>query len=430
MPVPARIIAVDDELPHLRGLVTGLNRSGWACLQVHYPDELGTVEPCQHARIVFTDLHLDAGGAFGDPTKNYGIVQSLLEVTVKPAGPYMLVVWTSFPEEAGKLADFLGSRMRSVSPPVAVVPLAKAGRLDADGNLTDPVAFVRDLRKLVADQPQFAALLNWEQRVLGAAAGTVAEILALTLPGKPGTPPPPKLAQVIAQLATAAVGRHNVEHDRFRAVNETLLPILADRVGVLRGEAADKAVWDHAFASTDLDATLAPFVAARLNRFLHVEDAPPAGAGCYRGAVVELPTELDGERFEARFGIKPESKDARREFGIKDGVGTDKWIWRLVQVQAACDAAQQNPGPLPFVLAAEVDWEERGQLRGGAWGSRCLTLSNREIRLVINARFLIDVPTKRAAGLKAVYRLREQIMGEVSHHLHSQGARPGIISFG
>ena len=87
MPVPARIIAVDDELHHLRGLATALNRSGWACLQIHYPEELGTVEPCMHARIVFTDLHLDAGGAMSGSTKKYGIVQSLLELTVKPVGP-------------------------------------------------------------------------------------------------------------------------------------------------------------------------------------------------------------------------------------------------------------------------------------------------------------------------------------------------------
>lgn len=53
-----------------------------------------------------------------------------------------------------------------------------------------------------------------------------------------------------------------------------------------------------------------------------------------------------------------------------------------------------------------------------------------EVCLVLNPRFLIDFSATEAATFKAVYRLREQIMGEVAHHVHSHGARPGIISFG
>lgn len=430
MPGPARIIAIDDKLEHLRGLVSGLNRSGWACLKVKYPEELDGVEPCSHVRIVFSDLHLDAGGAMADPRKNFGIVMSLLETTVKPVGPYLLVIWTSFPEYAAELAAYLTGRIAGVPAPVAVVPLDKAGRMDDEGKLIDPAAFVSDLKKLVSEQPQFAALLNWEQNVLGAAAGTVSEIIALARPGKPGTPAPPKLTQVLAQLATAAVGIQNVEADRFRAVNKALIPILADRVGVLRGDEEDKAAWASAFAAGDLTTGLAPPFAARLNRFLHVEHAPEAAGGSQRGTVVELPESLSGDAFERRFGIKRDSAEARRDFAIKDGVAVEKWSWRLVQIQAPCDEAQKNPGPLPFVLAAEVPWDDRGQVKDAAWGSPSFSTEAGEVRLVLNSRYQVDFSAAEAATLKPVYRLREQVMSEVSHHVHSHGARPGIISFG
>ena len=430
MPGPARIIAIDDKQEHLRGLVSGLNRSGWACLQVKYPEDLFGVEPCSHVRIVFSDLHLDAGGAMANPSKNFGIVMSLLETTVKPVGPYLLVIWTSFPGDAAELAEYLTGRIAGVPAPVAVVPLDKAGRIDDEGKLIDPVAFVSDLKKLVAEQPQFAALLNWEQNVLGAAAGTVSEIIALARPAKLGAPPPPKLTQVLAQLATAAVGPQNVEMDRFRAVNKALLPILADRIGVLRGDEDDQAAWASAFADGDLSAGLAPPFAARLNRFLHVEDAPEAAGGSQRGTVVELPGSLDGDAFERRFGITRDGAEARRDFAIKKESGVEKWSWRLVQIQAPCDEAQKNPGPLPFVLAAEVVWDDRGQVIDAAWGSPCFSTEAGEVRLVLNSRYQVDFSAAEAATLKPVYRLREQVMSEVSHRIHSHGARPGIISFG
>ncbi len=429
MPGPARIIAIDDELDHLRGLVSGLNRSGWACLQVKYPEEISGIEPCSHVRIVFSDLHLDAGSAMGDSTKNFGIVMSLLETTVKPVGPYLLVVWTSFPDYAAGLAAYLTTRIGDVPAPVAVVPLDKAGRMDEEGRLIDPAAFVSDLKKLVAEQPQFAALLNWEQNVLGAAAGTVSEIIALARPGKPGAPPPPNLTQVLAQLAKAAVGPQNVEMDRFRAVNKALLPILADRIGVLRGGEEDKAAWASAFADGDLKAGLAPPFAARLNRFLHVEHAPEAAGGSQRGTVVELPKSLGGDAFERRFGITRDGAEARRDFAIKKESGVEKWSWRLVQIQAPCDEAQKNPGPLPFVLAAEVVWDDRGQVIDAAWGSPCFSTEAGEVRLVLNSRYQVDFSAAEAATFKPVYRLREQVMSEVSHRIHSHGARPGIIRF-
>ena len=235
---------------------------------------------------------------------------------------------------------------------------------------------------------------------------------------------------MIAQLAKASVGKHNVEADRFQAVNEALLPILADRVGLLRGDEADKAIWEKAFGPTDLDANLGSSAEARLNRFLHVEHPPQVGAGCYRGAVVELPQRMLGEGFEARFTIKHDGDVAKKQFGIKGASTPDNWKWRLVQVQAACDVAQKNPGPLPFVLAAEIRRGAEEKPPGAAWPSPWFTTPDGEARLVLNPRFLVDLPTSEASILTAVYRLREQIMVEASHHVHSHGARPGIISFG
>jgi hypothetical protein len=74
--------------------------------------------------------------------------------------------------------------------------------------------------------------------------------------------------------------------------------------------------------------------------------------------------------------------------------------------------------------------EQTGQVIGAAWDSPCFSTEAGEVRLVLNSRYQVDFSAAEAATLKPVYRLREQIMSEVSHNIHSHGARPGIISFG
>jgi len=66
-----RVIAVDDDLTHLRGLAEGLNRSGTACLQVHFTGDLTWVKKSPHVRIIFADLHLAEGLASEDQTKHF-----------------------------------------------------------------------------------------------------------------------------------------------------------------------------------------------------------------------------------------------------------------------------------------------------------------------------------------------------------------------
>ena len=86
LPTP-RVVAIDDKSEHLERLTQGLNRYGTACLPIHFTGETAEIPPCPHVRVIFADLHLIVGTP-GDHARDFSMIGSLLEDTIKPSGPY------------------------------------------------------------------------------------------------------------------------------------------------------------------------------------------------------------------------------------------------------------------------------------------------------------------------------------------------------
>ena len=141
MLMASRVIAVDDDQKHLDGLAKALNQYGVACLQFHFTGDTTDIKPCPHVRVIFADLHLGEGPV-SDPLRDFSIIGGFIEEAVKPSGPYFIVLWTRYPDEAGDLQRSLEARLQGVAKPFAVLPLDKAKYLDEAGN-------VRSTEKLV-----------------------------------------------------------------------------------------------------------------------------------------------------------------------------------------------------------------------------------------------------------------------------------------
>jgi hypothetical protein len=97
------------------------------------------------ARVIFADLHLEetGGGAANEHARHFGIIGGLLEATIKPAGPYALVLWTIYPDQAAALHAFLQERLNDVAAPYVTVALDKAQHLDVEGKVIDAEALIR-----------------------------------------------------------------------------------------------------------------------------------------------------------------------------------------------------------------------------------------------------------------------------------------------
>lgn len=93
LPAP-RVIVVDDNPAHLKGLVDGLNRYGAASLQVQFTGDTAGLKQCPHVRLIFADLHLNDVGVGGAHALHFGVIGGLIEECIAPSGPYLLVLWT------------------------------------------------------------------------------------------------------------------------------------------------------------------------------------------------------------------------------------------------------------------------------------------------------------------------------------------------
>lgn len=418
-----RVVAIDDNQRHLDGLVNSLQSNGVACLPIFFTGDPSVIRKCPDVRVIFADLNLINSPS--NYSAQFTTLGGLLEQGLAPHGPYFILLWTHYPDQAPALAEFLDKRLEGVTKPFAVVPLKKADHLDDDGKVTDERRLMASIDTLIKEQPQMGAVIDWEARVFSAAGDTVASLLKMASTGD-SSDRNADAGRILSQLGIAAVGKKHVDDDRFRAVNEALLPILADRIASLRSSASSADLWQAAFDSPSRSQALTPAQAAHLNSMVHLD----TGAGASeRGVVIPMPQDMR-RSFQRRFGL--DEPAAGKQFHCAGFAQNDaRFRWVLVQTQAACDYAQSRPGPAPCYLGLEMPFPVRrgSSLPAALWSSPAFELGGKVRQLRVSAAFPVSIGPKKFRASKSIYRLREQILNDLIYHMHSHGARPGMLSF-
>ena len=436
MPIapPPRVVVIDDDLMHLNGLVDALHRCGMSCRPLHYPDDLVDYQSNPHVRVIFADLNLIDGDIDVDFGRCYDAIAGLIS-KIEPAGPYFVVLWTQHDTYAGKLKAHLDEKLGAVVRPLAVTPLPKEEYMDlSDGSVQDPSALEKAVGRTLKAEPQVAALLSWEAHVMKATGDTVAEVGRLAKSVDGDSDVSRRLAVLLAKLAVEAVGRYNVERNRFGAIGQALMPMLEDRLAASVGETVSEdlhGVWQAAFNDADMDAKsrLSPEIVGALNSaWLLAYDDPGAGDG--RGVVLRFSDVYPTKSPSVLFNVD-ESKVAKTEYRCKDyGEADDCCTWVLVQAQATCDHAQRRCGPLPYYLGLELPAhrnDKSGKPPAACWTSPVISLDSEQCLLRVNARFGVFLTRDVAQSKIPMYRLREQTINYLVHHIHAYGARPGMM---
>ena len=427
LPTP-RIIAIDDDKKHLDGLTKGLNQIGLACLPFHFTGDAECIQPCHHVRVIFADLHLNESGASSDHAQHFSVIGGLIKERIGPTGPYILILWTRYSDQADSLYQFLDKRLKNTPRPLAVKAIDKMLHLDSKGYVKSTENLSAEITKLFDQQPQIAALLDWEERILGATANTVSSIFDMAEEQSRGD----GVGKLLAHLAVGSVGKNHVEQDRFHAVNEALLPILTDHIAAMRSKDDSNNIWQKAFNSSDTRSALSLENAAKLNRLIHIAPPMDVDDGTRRGAVIALPRTLSGNEFERQFNLE-QGEAASRQFFCKGFAEEDEQFrWVLVQCQAVCDYAQNQPGPLPYYLGLELpktSISKNGKPPAALWSSPLFVSEGVNFLLHVSARFQVSLPLADAKKEKPLYRLREQLLNDLIYQIHGYGARPGMLSF-
>lgn len=429
LPSP-RIIAIDDEENELHALVNSLNCSGYACLAVKYTAE-GLVCNAGDARVIFFDLHLN-GNSNAPRETHFSIISSTL-AEIKPAGPYVIILWTKYSgidEEspAGPaLFEYLNTRLEGVPRPYDVLALDKVDHLRA-GRVNDVGVLINRINELLGINPQIRALLSWEKDVLSSASSTVNQLVSLANSASIS------LESTLASLASAAVGKSNTETDPYQAINEALIPILADRLGGLPAETENKKlhdkIWRAAYSVTDLVRGPAESQVRAINKFINLSGRVAGYSLADRGAVAKLSTIWSRKDFVDYFGLDYVETIKKYYSVLRDDTNFNSISWVVCQVRAACDYANDKPVPMPFFIGMEVEFK---YLKGGSrpehiWVSPVLDIENVGKVLVFNAGAVIVLTAERAKKCAVKYRIKDQMLNDILYKLRLHQARPGMIS--
>lgn len=432
-----KFVVVEDQPDHLAKLTTGLAKTGKASLSLLVdgdfdPTTALTITNASRVRVVFSDLHLLGPQAATNANAHFGFIASIIDNSEPGGGgPWLLVMWTENVEEAAGLFDYLRGSLPARKLPVAVVPLSKDQYLLAAEQL--PAA----IDNLLAQHPSVRALLDWEDAIADAAADTISTLSDAAREHEEQAHVPNGIGRLLGFIADASFGQR-APRDQFGAVATGLSPLVADRVtNADRGQATAD-IWRAAIVAPG-NPPLSAAIRARLNSMLHIDARDAASLQpCHIGTVSAVPaTWLREDRFRSMFGPLG---DMMAHFRIAAGQAQDI-NWGIIGFRAPCDDAHGRTGPLPFALAVEG---LNSRWFGGATGDRLnngITLpeaiwrspqyirNGQQCRLLVSALYVHYLPETRARRLAPLFRIRDQLLAELTSKLHAHGARPAILSF-
>lgn len=430
----ARFAVIDDRKEHIEKIKSAFDVIGAPCLGVVFPDVKS--DSLHGVRVLFVDLHLLPGSSASEgAAKNYAVILSILETYIDPdGGPYILVLWTSYPEERDALVRYIDER---ISPekikvkPISIIGLNKAEFFDLTDLKDKSTSSLHDkIMEHINSVPQLAALLNWEGCVGGASGRTLAALMDV-LPMEERTAPKVSAAldALLSSLAEEAYGSH-AEKNKYDAINAALSPLLVDCVLNQKGDENTEQIWERAITLMS-GGKSAIDVAGKINKMIHlaVPNSEKMTATSW-GAVIPLPSGWEkDDAMLAKFGLKLEDV-MLKEFNI-NAEHREVCRPRLVRLGAACDYAQDKIGPIPYILCLEMpDYKNSNKPKEAEWKSPVLKFNGKDEAFVLkaHARLIISLLPKDVEGVKPLYRIREQLLMDLMAKVGSYTTRPGVFS--
>ena len=419
---PPRIVLIDDKMHHLHGLAKALGKLDSACLPFHFEDQGPSKNQLRNARVIFCDLHLLSDALTADTKQQLAVIAGMLSEGLEANhGPYVLIIWTEYPEKVEGIQEYLEALLPGQRP-IEYVCFAKNDFIDPrDGNLIAEGDLIAKIQDSLGKWSGVSALLWWETTVANAAADLAASLWEPFDDDE--TMRPEGLRQTFGKLAVGSAGDHHARTSPGMAVNEALVPMLSDRIERTKFPSE---VWSSA---VEFDQQGQAVPTARLNALVHldfVHGLSPLQRGSASPLLAAWSTE---QSFRAKFGYSQD--DVLKSFGFKGrriDEAKQEASWHLIQIRAACDEAQGKAGLIPFVLAAKISTKTNDSVRPSAWVSRDFQFGESVARICANANFILGLNESEVSGFKKPnFRLRTSLVESLIVAVHSHASRPGTI---
>jgi hypothetical protein len=463
IPKYTQVAAIDDVKEELQQIVWGLGIAGFSPLAFHFDDgrlEGAPTEPLVGVRVVFTDIHLVSGGISNEKIHTANIIKCLKSIVA--TGPYVLVFWTKYPEDATRYEQLIAERAEEsgLKLPIAVKSINKKEVLDIAAGHSDALN-AEKLRQLIVDRlsgfDALAIAMEWEARVGRAAALATNRIHRVV---SRSAEPSVEWASLFAFLAVEGVGYDTARADPTGALDDALLPVLEDQLLVSRRNSATGGMTNKTLGQLlDKSKPARPPSAtvSLLNTSYLVEECKPGSAlpSWSRGMATELASGfINSGPFIRAFGRERETL-VHEEFATRALDSDEICQIKLftVEIGAECDHVNGKVSTHRYLLAALVPIELfpafAGQMTRAGKPPKSPKYKNDSIRdlgrlhleamttgggsnewhLLISCRSFMALAAAIPIDGTPRLRLRKDVIEEVAHHYATYCRRPGVMRF-
>ncbi len=459
---------VDDREDELKIIHDCFVRAGIPCLPINYinddPDNITGIDHIDTSklspRVIVTDLNLSEGSL--EPINLAGPIAELLGNLIN-SGPYILYFWSKNISKVEEVVKILESRFSDkIQLPIHWGTLDKIEFMTGKADLNDKV------HTLLQECPIFNAIFDWENRVAYAAQQTTNSLFHITTPKSSVDKEYnhiQSLSDTLAVIGNEALGNKNAKDNPSIAIDMGLAPVLNDRLSLME---SDPSFWKDAIPDIGKYKPLSEEAICNLNSFYHVERVAENYPKNCKGVFVELSRDVLGNaeqklKFESKLGrdldtifvdefisTRKQEDKSRAESRAFRNDAKENITLGFIELSADCDQAQRKTKLNKYVFAAlvpikfseltifESDGVTRERAHDGIYRCPSFELNGEYYILLITYRYQIGtIPTSTIGGANYVnkwfgaplFRLKEQIMGDISFRCAQHATRPGIVAF-
>lgn len=450
-------VVVDDNKDELDNIKNALFEAGMPCLPIQYINDSDNESGIDHVdvtqwispRVIVTDLNLTALQGATAANLVGPLARMLKRLSLE--GPYLLCIWSKLNEEVAEVMQLLEERYRDQIPlPLEVTAIAKTDFLGEPGSLRERI------KGLIAENSLFDVLFSWESRIAEASRSAISMLYSLAQDSnesKSIEDRTDELRKILAVIGNEAIGIKNAGDNPAFAMDTGLMPVLEDQVRSMSLGFGDK--WLGAIPEIGKRQNIDDSVKSKLNTFFHIEEVKEDFPKDCRGVFVSLNTDYlqtnkNLGKFQKRIG-RPVKALVHEEFLPKVDDPSQKKLRKdaraeitlgFLEISPACDFAQRKTRFPRYILGALIP-EEFEELT--SWGSpqgvkdRAHEGIRRLPKIEVKGKtYVVKFSFKYQFGAQpydnqwfgaSLFRVRDQILSDITFNCSQYASRPGVISF-
>ncbi|EGQ7792744.1 hypothetical protein I6Y99_003345 [Vibrio parahaemolyticus] len=451
------IVLVDDKKEDLDSIQNSLISAGYPCFPIHYqnnePSNISGIDHVNlemvHPRVIITDLNLQELQV--DAKRLVGPIADVLE-KIAIEGPYLLYFWSRNAKTVQEVMDLVEQRYPHIPYPIHWDILDKTQFNSRPSELKERVM------SLFAENPMFNALFGWENRVSSAAKSTTDALFKLARPNTQTTisafkdETTAKLKTMLAVIGNETLGVKNAKDEPEVAIELGLEPVLHNHIRS-NYEHIERSIWLDASDGIGkrLPSESYQDIKAYLNSFYHIEqlqaDAPKNKRGTwiefdkdYLELASNLPKIQNNLGRNIKTLINEEFLDCNQGTSATRRIAHESTKLGFIELSAECDQAQRKTKLNRYFLSAMIPKEHENFtfFRGGKNDTAHAGVYRLPNVVVDGNEYIVKVSFMYQVGAipdfnkwlgKPKFRLKDQILSDISFKASQHASRPGIIRF-